>query len=93
MDQEAHDEEDRYFDAEDELDDEGSGTSMEMESDDGSRRSGLRATNVRSSAYFASAPHPYASKHVHQDLGGMNYDERLASWESRPQNGAGDYDY
>ncbi|KAG0340600.1 Coiled-coil domain-containing protein 97 [Podila horticola] len=93
LDQEAHDEEDRYFDAEDELDDEGSGTSMEMESDDGSRRSGLRATNVRSSAYFASAPHPYASKHAHQDLGGMNYDERLASWESRPQNGAGDYDY
>ncbi|KAG0348893.1 hypothetical protein BG005_011272 [Podila minutissima] len=94
LDQEAHDEEDRYFDAEDELDDldtirtvdgddetQGSGTSMEMESDgDGNRRSGL-----------------YASKHAYnkskKNLGGMNYDERLASWESRPQNGTGDYDY
>ncbi|KAG0040814.1 hypothetical protein BGZ82_008872 [Podila clonocystis] len=113
LDQEAHDEEDRYFDAEDELDDldtirtvdgddkeggetEGSGTSMEMESDgDGSRRSGLRASaNVRSSAFFASAPHPYSSKQANskKDLG-MNYDEWLASWESRPQNGDGDYDY
>ncbi|KAG0100045.1 hypothetical protein BGZ93_004636 [Podila epicladia] len=90
LDQEAHDEEDRYFDAEDELDDldtiqtvdrddeiEGTGTSMDMESDgDGSRLSGLRACNKGK-----------------KNLSGMNYDERLASWESRPQNGAGDYDY
>lgn len=113
LDQQAHDEEDRYFDAEDEdedeesafamdddLNDKGTSASMGMESDgSNSRPSGIHAAaGIRSSAYFASSPHLYDSKkkHAHDkgmDLGGMNYDERLASWESRPQNGTGDYDY
>ncbi|KAF8987799.1 hypothetical protein BGZ52_002662 [Haplosporangium bisporale] len=103
LEQQAHDEEDRYFDAEDEGEDEGEGEGDAFVMDDGLDDKGPGASMEKESdgspsAYFASSPHPYASKkkHAHDrgtDLGDMNYDERLASWESRPQNGAGDYDY
>lgn len=87
LEQEDHDTEDRWFDADEE--DEGNrgdedvaldeGNLSENKNGSGSKKTGSGRPSTSSARLAASS--------------GLNYDERVRAWESSAQNGPGDYDY
>jgi len=87
LEQEDHDTEDRWFDADEE--DEGDRGDEDVDLDEGilaENENGSRPKKSDSGRPSASSTRLAASS-------GLDYDERVRAWESSAQNGTGDYDY
>ncbi|KAG0346383.1 hypothetical protein BG004_001847 [Podila humilis] len=90
LEQEGHDEEDRYFDAEDDEDEE---DITPLDQDEDVRSMGVEMNGSGQVAGRPSSRKPTRQGNRHGIHPHMTYDERLSSWENRPQNGSGEYDY
>lgn len=87
LDQEDHDTEDRWFDADEDDGSEGGDDGEDAEVHQGSPAGKGPGPKKAGSDRSRALSKPLTSS------SGLNYDERVLAWESSAQNGPGDYDY